>query len=464
MRRVISVKSAIAFALVLAVLAFLAGSSSAPTPATAQAPIVWKVQSAWPPTSIVQDAAKLLVETIEKTSGGRLKLELSPAGAIVPPFEIQDAVNRGVLDAGHTTPGYIIGKLKAFIPLTHGPLFGMDFIDYYGWYWEGGGHELLNEAYQQKLKMNVVSFQVHPEGPQAMGWFKKEIRSFKDIKGQRYRIYAAGAEVYNKLGIASVVLAGGEIVPALERGAIDGAEWINCYDDKILGMDKVAKFHYAPGMHEPVTVGEFIINKAKWDALPADLKEIVKVSVQASYWNHFVRFQEKTAKACAELIAAGVKIVKTTDELNKGFLKAYDEVWQADAAKDDFYKKVIDSQKKYSGLLVPYRLSYWPNYNFIAEHYYKEKIWLKGPEPAVATVASRAPVPAAPASAPAPSAKVDLKAVQEALKAKGFDPGGVDGSMGPKTRRAIMDFQKKEGLPGTGTLDAATLAKLGVAK
>jgi TRAP-type mannitol/chloroaromatic compound transport system substrate-binding protein len=377
MRKMVSMKSAIAVVLAVAFLAFLAGSYTAPAPATAQAPIRWKVQSAWPPTSIVQDAAKLLVETIEKNSGGRLRIELSPAGAVVPPFEIQDAVNRGVLDGGHTTPGYIVGKLRAFVPLTHGPLFGMDFIDYYGWYWEGGGHELLNEAYQQRLKMNVVSFQVHPEGPQAMGWFKKEIRSFGDIKGQRYRIYAVGAEVYNKLGIPAVVLAGGEIVPALERGAIDGAEWINCYDDKILGIDKVAKFHYAPGMHEPTTVGEFIINKAKWDALPTDLKEIVKTSAQASYWNHFVRFQEKTAKACQELLASGIKIIKTSDELNRAFLKAYDEVWRADAAKDDFYKKVIDSQQKYSSLVVPYRLSYWPNYNLIGEHYYKDKIWLK---------------------------------------------------------------------------------------
>ncbi len=377
MRRLVSIQSAIVLAVVVGLLAFIAGLYSAPTPATAQAPIRWKVQSAWPPTSIVQDAAKLLVETIEKSAGGRFKLELLPAGAIVPAFEIQDAVNRGVLDAGHTTPGYIIGKLRAFIPLTHGPLFGMDFIDYYGWYWEGGGHELLNEAYQQRLKMNVVSFQVHPEGPQAMGWFKKEIRKFEDMKGMKYRIYAAGAEVYNKLGISSVVLPGGEIVPALERGVIDGAEWINCYDDKILGIDKVAKYHYAPGMHEPTTVGEFIINKAKWDALPADLKEIVKTSVQASYWNHFVKFQEKTAKACQELLAQGVKIIKTTDDLNNRFLKAYDELWRADAAKDEFYRKVIESQKKYSGLLVPYRLSYWPNYNFIAEHYYKDKIWLK---------------------------------------------------------------------------------------
>ncbi|MBI2159869.1 MAG: TRAP transporter substrate-binding protein [Candidatus Rokubacteria bacterium] len=376
MRKLIPLRSAIAIALALALLAFLAGSYSAPTPATAQAPIRWKVQSAWPPTSIIQDGAKLLVEMIEKNTGGRLKIELLPAGAIVPAFEIQDAVNRGVLDAGHTTAGYIIGKLQAFIPLTHGPLFGMDFIDYFGWYWEGGGQALFNEAYQKNLKMNVVSFHVAPGGPQAMGWFKKEIRTFEDIKGLKYRIYGIGAETYGKLGISAVTIPGGEIVPALERGVIDGAEWINCYDDKILGLDKVAKFHYAPGMHEPVTVGELIINKAKWDALPADLKEIIKTSIQASFWINFVRFQEKTAKACGELIAQGIKVIKTSDELNRRFLKTYDEI-QAYASKDPFYKKVLDSQKKYAELIVPYRLSYWPPYNFIGEHYWKEKIWLK---------------------------------------------------------------------------------------
>jgi len=367
------------FVACLLVLVTLAVVASRPTrwAAAQPKPITWKVQGAWPPASIIHDAAKMLVEMIERMAGGRLKLELLPAGAIVPAFEIQDAVNRGVLDAGHTTPGYIVGKLKAFIPLTHGPLFGMDFIDYFGWYWEGGGHELLNEAYQKQLKMNVVSFQLHPEGPQAMGWFKKEIRRFEDVKGLKYRIYAAGAEVYNKLGISAVVLPGGEIVPALERGVIDGAEWINCYDDKILGIDKIAKYHYAPGMHEPVTVGEFIINKKRWDELPADLKEIIKTAAQAAYWVHFVRFQEKTAKACAELIAAGIKVIKTTDELNKQFLRAYDEIWQADAAKDEFYRKVIESQKKYAELVVPYRLSYWPPYDFIGKHYWKEKIWLE---------------------------------------------------------------------------------------
>ena len=114
MRKMVSLRSAIALALTVALLAFLAGSYSAPRPATAQAPIKWKVQTAWPTGTFPDDAAKLLAQTIDKNSGGRLKLELSPAGAVVPPFEIQDAVNRGVLDAGHTTPGYIVGKLKAF--------------------------------------------------------------------------------------------------------------------------------------------------------------------------------------------------------------------------------------------------------------------------------------------------------------------------------------------------------------
>ncbi|MGH7340523.1 MAG: hypothetical protein ACREKH_08545, partial [Candidatus Rokuibacteriota bacterium] len=140
MRRLIPLRFAVALTLIVALVAFLAGSYSAPGQATAQAPIRWKMQTAWPLGVFPDDAAKLLVSTIDKTSGGRLKIEVAPAGAVVPPFEIQDAVSRGVLDAGHTTPGYILGKLMAFIPLTHGPLFGMDFIDYYGWYWEGGGH------------------------------------------------------------------------------------------------------------------------------------------------------------------------------------------------------------------------------------------------------------------------------------------------------------------------------------
>ena len=379
MCKMVSLRSALALTLAVALLAFYAGSYNAPVPAQAQAqaPIVWKVQSAWPPTSIVQDAAKLLVETIDKTSGGRLKIELSPAGAVVPPFEIQDAVNRGVLDAGHTTPGYIIGKLKAFIPLTHGPLFGMDFIDYYGWYWEGGGHELLQEAYQQKLKMNVVSFQVHPEGPQAMGWFKKEIRSFNDIKGQRYRIFGIGAETYSKLGIATVTLPGGEIVPALERGVIEGAEWINCAEDKKIGLHNVAKHYYTPGMHEPVTGGQLFVNSNVWKRLPADVREIIRVASISAVTQRNMILARETAEACQELIKGGTQMHRTPDDILKNFLDEWEKIQGEYAKKDPFYKKVIDSQKKYAELIVPFRMSWYPPYDFAGKYYWKDKIYLK---------------------------------------------------------------------------------------
>jgi len=369
----------VAFALPVLVLAAVLWRG--PGDATAQQKIVWKVQSTWPANNLLHISALELAKMIEEMSGGRFKWEMSAAGTVVGAFEVLDAVNRGIIDASHAWPGYWAGKNSAaglFAPGPGGP-FGMDREEYLGWLFAGGGLELYNELLQKELKMNVVVPVFTTSLPywEPLGWFKKPFNNLDDLRKMRFRTSGLGMEMMQGMGVSVVTLAGGEVIPALERGAIDGAEWVNCSDDKVLGIDKIAKFHYAPGMHEPVTVGEFIINKGKWDALPADLKEIVKVSVQASYWNHFVRFQEKTAKACQELIASGIKIIKTTDELNRAFLKAYDEIVATNVAKDEFYKKVIDSQKKYSGLVVPYRLSYWPNYNFIAEHYYKEKIWLK---------------------------------------------------------------------------------------
>jgi TRAP-type mannitol/chloroaromatic compound transport system substrate-binding protein len=289
MRRLIPVPLAIAFALLIGLLAYLAGSHSATTPATAQAPIRWKMQTAWPLGVFPDDAAKLLVSTIEKTSGGRLKIEVSPAGAVVPPFEIQDAVSRGVLDAGHTTPGYIIGKLAAFIPLTHGPLFGMDFIDIRLVLGRRRARA-TQEAYQQRLKMNVVSFRSDQKGPRRWGGSRRRDPDVRRHQGQRYRIFGIGAETYSKLGIATVTLAGGEIVPLPWSGAPSTApSGSTAPTTGILGHRQDRQVPLRPGMHEPVTVGEFIINKGKWDALPADLKEVVKTSAQASYWNHFVR-------------------------------------------------------------------------------------------------------------------------------------------------------------------------------
>ena len=338
---------------------------------------VLKGQSSHPASSNFHLIFKLWAETVEKMSGGRLKVETLPAGAIVPAFEVFDATSKGVLDVGMATFGYIQGRNTATIPMSHGPLFGMDGNDYYAWYYDGGGMKLLEEFYKDVLKLNVVGFPSPTDYPQALGWFKKEIKSLNDIKGMKYRIFGIGAETYGKLGAAVVTLPGGEIVPALERGVIEGAEWINCEEDKKLGLHNVAKHYYTPGMHEPVTGGQIIVNKSVWAKLTPDLQEIVKVaSLYAVTQRNFMLVRE-TAVACQDLIKAGVQMHRTPDDILKNFLDEWEKIQAEYAAKDPFYKKVIDSQKKYAELVVPFRLSWYPPYEFAGKYYWKDKIYLK---------------------------------------------------------------------------------------
>jgi TRAP-type mannitol/chloroaromatic compound transport system substrate-binding protein len=211
--------------------------------------------------------------------------------------------------------------------------------------------------------------------PQALGWFKKPIKNLADLKGMKYRIYGIGAETYGKLGVSVVTLPGGEIVPAMERGVIEGAEWINCLEDKKLGLHNVAKYYYTPGMHEPVTGGQLMVNGNVWKKLTPDLQEIIKVSsVYATMMRNFA-FNRETAEACQELLKGGTQVVRTPDDILKNFLDTWEKIQAEYAAKDPFYKKVIESQRKYAELVVPFRLSFWPPYDFAGNYYWKDKVY-----------------------------------------------------------------------------------------
>ena len=362
---------------VLALLgALLAAGFLLTRPASAQTYSL-KGQSSHPATANFHLMFKLWAEEMEKMSNGRFKVDVQPGGAIVPPFEVFDATSKGVLDVGMITFGYIQGRNTATIPLSHGPLFGMDGEDYWGWYYQGGGRKLLQEFYDDVLKLNLVGFPMPTDYPQGLGWFKKPIRSLADLKGMKYRIFGIGAETYGRLGVNVVTLPGGEIVPAMERGVIQGAEWINCEEDKKLGLHQVAKHYYAPGMHEPVTGGQLIFNKDLWNKLPADLKEMVKVaSVYATTMRNQILKQE-TAAACQELIRDGVQMHRTPDAILVDFLNEWEKIQAEYAAKSPFYKKVMESQKKYAELIVPYRLSWYPQYEFAGKYYWKDKVYSK---------------------------------------------------------------------------------------
>jgi TRAP-type mannitol/chloroaromatic compound transport system substrate-binding protein len=357
-------------------------------PAVAQQKFALKGQSTHPASANLHLIFKLWAETVDKMSAGRLKVDIQPGGAIVPPFEVFDAASKGVLDVGMTPFGYIQGRHPATIPMSHGPLFGMDGIDYFGWYYDGGGMQLLEEFYRDVLKLNLVGFPIPTDYPQGLGWFKKPIKSLADLKGMKYRIYGIGAETYGRLGVAVVTLPGQEIVPAMERGVIQGAEWINCLEDRKLGLHKVARYYYTPGMHEPVTGAQIVFNKEVWAKLTPDLQEMVKVaSVYATMQRNFA-FNRETAAACQDLLKDGVQIQRTPDDILKNFLDMWEKIQAEYAAKDPFYKKVIESQKKYAEQIVPFRLSWFPPYEFAGNYYWKDKVY-RGKPAAVPQAAAK---------------------------------------------------------------------------
>ena len=323
--------------------------------ATAQQTFTLKGQSSHPASANFHLIFKLWGETVEKMSNGRLKVETLPGGAIVPPFEVFDATSKGVLDVGMSPFGYIQGRNTATIPMSHGPAYGMDGTDYYGWYYDGGGMKLLEEFFKDVIKLNVVGFPIPTDYPQGMGWFKKEIKSLADLKGLKYRIYGIGAETYSRLGVSVVTIPGQEIVPALERGVIEGAEWINCLEDKKLGLHKIAKHYYTPGMHEPITGGQLMINQDVWKKLPPDLQEMVKVASVYATTLRNQAFVRETAVACQELLAEGVNIHRTPDEILINFLNEWTKIEAGYIQENPFYKKVADSQKAYASVVVPFR-------------------------------------------------------------------------------------------------------------
>jgi len=282
MRKVLS--SRLGVLVTVVVVASLVGGSYAIQPATAQGPITLKMQAAWPAALTLYDNFTMFAERVNKLSGGRVKIETLPAGAIVPPFELLEATHKKVVDGAHSWAAYWVGKNKTAVLFTGGPggTYGMDFIDYIGWMYEGGGLELYQEFYRDVLKVNVVPIPIMPAGPQAFGWFKKPIKNLADFKGMKCRQTGIAAEVFTAMGMRVVNMPGGEIIPAAERGVIDCAEWVGGVEDLKLGFQNIWKYHYTPGMHENVTVAELIVNGDVWKKLPPDIQEIFKTSPSPS--------------------------------------------------------------------------------------------------------------------------------------------------------------------------------------
>jgi TRAP-type mannitol/chloroaromatic compound transport system substrate-binding protein len=347
-----------------------------PDLALAQQSRTLKMQSTWPTSLTLQDNFRFFATRVDKLTGGTLKVDAMPAGQVVPAFEILDATNKKVIDGGHGISYYWIGKNKAATLFSNTPagIVGMDHIDFIGWLYDGGGLELWNEFYQKELRLNVTVFPVLPGSPQALGWFKRPIENLADFKGMKCRQTGIVAEIYSKMGMAVVNMPGGEIIPAAERGAIDCAEWVGGIEDLRLGLHTVWKNHYTLGMHESASIGELIINLDVWKSLTPVQQEVIQSATSETFLRWWATWQKQNAEAIEEMQTKhGVKILNTPPEINQAFLKAWDEVAAAEAAKSPFFKKVYDSQKAYAAKVVPAKRFMFPPYTLQANHYFPPK-------------------------------------------------------------------------------------------
>lgn len=347
-----------------------AGTVAMPNVSRAET-IKLKFQSTWPTKDIFHEYAGDYVKKVNEMSGGRLQLELLAAGAVVPAFQLLDAVNTGVLDGGHGVSAYWFGKNKAFSLFGTGPALGMDANQVLGWIRYGGGQELYDELITQILKLNVKGFLYGPMGTQPLGWFKKEVASPDDLKNIKYRTVGLSADMFKGLGTNVTILPGGEIVPAIEKGLIDGAEFNNPSSDKLLGFTDVAKVYMVQSYHQPNECFEIIFNSAKFSGLPAELQSIVRHAVDAASADLSWKAMDRYSKDLAAIKEAGVKVVKTPDAVLKAQLDAWDKVVAAQSA-DPFFKKVVDSQKAWAQRVVGFDLEYTVNPKIAFDHIFKK--------------------------------------------------------------------------------------------
>ena len=336
---------------------------------------VLKMQASFPPSSMIYTNMLKFAEGVEQMSGGRVQIDEFPAGAIVGAFDVADATHRGVLDGAHTCTYYFMGKHMAaalFTSVPGGP-FGMSTIDFWGWEYQGGGVELLNEFYQDVLGMDIVAFPIFPTIPQSLGWFKMPLESVEQLKGLKFRVPGLASEVYKEMGLSVVTLPGGEVLPAGERGVLDATEWYTPAEDLRQGFDTVWKFYHYPGAHEIAGSCDLLINKNVWEGLSPDLQAIVRGAAAQAALQSLLEFNRLDAEALNTFTEKrGVTLVKTPEDILIAHLESWDKIAERESANDPFFKKVLDSQRAYAQLVVPARLFMSP-YETIAGYYWGKK-------------------------------------------------------------------------------------------
>jgi TRAP-type mannitol/chloroaromatic compound transport system substrate-binding protein len=330
---------------------------------------ILKMQGAWGAKDIFNDFATDYVKRVNEMAGGRLKIQYLISGAVVKAFQVQDAVHKGVLDAGHQVSVYWYGKSKVASLFGTGPVFGQNANQGLAWIYYGGGLELYQELLQN-LGLNTVGFFSMPMPTQPLGWFKKPITKASDMVGLKYRTVGLAADLMQKMGVKVTQLPGGEIVPALERGVIEAFEYNNPTSDRSFGAQDVSKVYMLGSYHQAAEFFEILFNKTKFDALPDEHKAILRYSAEAASSANYWRGQDQYSKDLQWLKnEAGVKLYRTPTEVMEAQLKAWDEI-MPELEQDPFFAKVVASQKEFAKRVAYYELLNTADYKLAFEHYF----------------------------------------------------------------------------------------------
>jgi TRAP-type mannitol/chloroaromatic compound transport system substrate-binding protein len=348
-----------------------AGAAALGVPMVSRAQTVsFRFQSTWPAKDIFHEYANDFAKKVNDMAGNRLKIEVLPAGSVVPAFQLLDAVAKGTLDGGHGVVAYWYGKNSALALWGSGPGYGMDANMVLAWHNYGGGKALLDEIYKA-INMDVVSYLYGPMPTQPLGWFKKPVSNVSQLKGLKFRTVGLAVDVFKELGLAVNPLPGGEIVPALDRGLIDAAEFNNASSDRVLGFPDVAKNCMLQSFHQSGEQFEILFNKTKYNALPAELKATIDYAVQASSADMSWKAIDRNSKDYIELKTKDkVNFYKTPDAILRAQLDAWDKVIAAKAKENPHFQKVLDSQKAFAQRAGQWQNDYMVDFKIAYNRYF----------------------------------------------------------------------------------------------
>jgi TRAP-type mannitol/chloroaromatic compound transport system substrate-binding protein len=343
-------------------------------------PITMRWQSTWPQKDIFHEFALDFAKKVNDTTGGDLKIEVLPAGAVVPAFQLLDAVSKGTLDGGHGVVVYHYGKQTALALWGSGPSYGMDANMMLAWHKYGGGKDLLEKLYKS-IGANVVSFLYGPMPTQPLGWFKKPVTRADDIKGLKFRTVGLSIDVFTGLGAAVNALPGGEIVPAMDRGLLDAAEFNNASSDRLLGFPDVSKVCMLQSYHQNAEQFEILFNKTKFDALPAKMKALIESTVEAASQDMSWKAIDRYSKDYVEMQAKDkVRFYRTPDSVLQRQLQAYDTAADKKAAENPMFKEIAASQRLFAERAVKWDLDTNVGRRMAYNHYFAKAAGKTAPE------------------------------------------------------------------------------------